>query len=606
VTAGSAPRLRPRGRLRLGRIEGRLSVAVVVLLVVMSLFAVRLFQVQVLDNARYGGEAVADRLRPVDLPAARGEITDDTGAVLATTVSAYDITTDPTVAGPHAAALAAALAGPLGLSVQVLQSMLTEKGTHFVYLAKQVTPAKRDQIQSIVAALATKLDTSDSAPVGGIYADADPKRIYPAGDVAGNVLGFVGSDGSGLAGLEQQQNSLLAGKAGQSTYEVAPNGQQIPGGYNKTTAAVQGTSIRLTLDQDLQYYAQSAVAAAVRTAKAQFGMAIVLDIKTMQVKAMVSVPTVNSADPTGVSQANRYNNAVSFMYEPGSVEKLLTMATLFDTGKASPLTPVTVPPTLTVANGVTIQDDSPHGTEHLTAAGVVAKSSNIGAAVLSKKLSAATLHRYLQSFGYGTAPDVGLPNEQPGILPPLSELAGNTYTKPEVAYGQSVSVTALQMAAAVASLFNGGVYRAPSLIAGTTSSAGVYTPATAPAAHRVVSPKAAAEVVNEAEMVTQAGGTASNVDMPGYVVAGKTGTAQYAEGGTYRGYTTSFIGTAPADNPQYLVYVVIQKPTVGPQTGDATAMPAWRQIMTYLLATEHIPPTGAKPARLPLTTSAGG
>lgn len=605
--------LRPRGRLRLGRIDGRLSVAVVVLLVVMSLFAVRLFQVQVLDNAKYGGAALANRLRPVTLPAARGEITDDTGAPLATTVSAYDITADPTVTGPHAAALAAVLAGPLGLTVAAATSLLTPRAAdpknQYVVLARQLTPQKRDEVDRLLAGLATKLNTGSGAPVGGVYADPDPKRVYPAGNVAGNVVGFLGTVGTkvaGVAGLEQQADGLLAGRDGSSVYEVGADGiHQIPAGVDRTTAAVQGTSIRLTLDQDLQYYAQSEVAAAVARSRAQSGMAIVLDIRTMQVKAMVSVPTVDPSDPGSVSAANRYDNAVSFNYEPGSVEKLLTMATLFDQQKATPLTPVTVPSQLKVANGVTIQDDEAHGTEHLTAAGVVAKSSNIGAAVLSARLSNATLRRYLASFGYGSPTGIGLPNEGPGILPPLEDWA-NDYTKPEIAYGQSVSVTALQMAAAVASIYNGGVYRAPSLIAGTTSN-GTFTPAAAPPAHRVISPLAAAEVVNETEMVTQDGGTAPHAAIPGYIVGGKTGTAQYSDPrcGCYRGYTTSFIGTAPADKPQYLVYVVIQKPTRGSQTGVATAMPAWRAIMTYLLATEHIPPTGARPARLPLY-SAGG
>lgn len=414
-------------------------------------------------------------------------------------------------------------------------------------------------------------------------------------------MGFVGTEGFGLAGLEYIRDHLLAGRDGHSTREFAL-GHIIPFGINQTTPPVQGQSIQLTINRDLQYYAQAQVSAAVKASRAQFGMAVVMDVATMQVKALVSTPTVNPTSPGAVNSDARGDRSVEFTYEPGSVEKLLTMAALFDQGKATPSTPVTVPPTLTVG-GVTIHDDVPHGTLHLTAAGVVAESSNIGAAELSKRISAATLRRYLLSFGYGSGTGIGIDaGESAGILPGLSKW--RPYTKPEIAYGQSVSITSLQMAAAVSALLNGGVYRAPTVIAGTTDGLGVFHPALAQPARRIVSARAAAEVVKEMEMVTQPGGTAPGAAIDGYVVAGKTGTAQYSDpacGGCYRGYTTSFIGTAPADSPRYLVYVVIQKPEVG-QTGDSTAMPAWRQIMTYLLAVKHLSPTGRKPPHLILTS----
>ncbi len=599
-------RHRPRqGRLRLGRVDGRLSVAVMALLVVMSLFVGRLFQLQILDGSAYANAALQDRLRPVRLPATRGEITDDTGAAFATTVAAYDITADPTVAAPHARELAGVLAVPVGMSVARLTALLTGNGhSQYVMLARQVSPARRDQIDAAIAGLQSRVAAADrhAAPVGGVFAQPDPQRVYPSGDVAGNVLGFVGSDGAGLAGLEYDRNRALAGKDGKSRREYA-YGHAIPSGVDHTIPAVQGQSMQLTIDRDLQYYAQTQVSAAVAASRAQFGMAVVLDVRTMQVKAMVTTPTVDPAAPLKVPAGSRGNANLDFVYEPGSVEKLLTMATLFDRGLAGPTTAVTVPPTLTVG-GVTIHDDVAHGTWHLTAAGVVARSSNIGAAQLSSRLPAATLHQYLASFGYGSKTGTGVDaGESAGILPALRDW--KPYTKPEIAYGQSVSVTSLQVAAAVASLFNGGVYRAPTVVAGTIGPGGVLVPAAAAPAHRVVGARAAAEVVNVMQQVTQPGGTAPGAAIPGYVVAGKTGTAQYAENGAYHGYTTSFIGAAPADRPRYLVYVVIQKPRLG-QTGVSTAMPAWRQIMTYLLTTGHLAPTGARPVRLPLTTTPGG
>lgn len=597
-----------RASYRLANREARLRVAVTALVCVLSLFGARLFQLQVADASVNAGRAQQSRIRTDVLPASRGSITDVNGRPLATTVAAYVVAADPKLTGPYAARLAAALAPVLHTPAAALQAKLLEPGLRYVVLARQIDPAARSAVDTAVSAVRAGVQAEQRAAglplteVGGITITDDPRRVYPSGPVAGNVVGFVGTElggGGTKAGLERTSDLLLSGKDGQRTYEVG-RGTAIPSGDNTTVPAVDGSDIRLTLDADLQWRVQQSLAAGVKSTGAQYGMAVVVEVGTGRVAALAAAPSVDPADPGGVATQDRDDSPLQRVYEPGSVEKIVTMSALVDSGLVTPSTPIDVPGSVRV-DGETIHDDVGHSTWKLTAAGVIAKSSNIGTLLLARQLPKDRLEAYMRAFGLGSRTGA-LPGgvESKGLLAPSSQWPD--VQRDTIAFGQGVAVTAVQMAAVVATVANGGVYVQPSLVAGTTTPDGVFHPATASVTRRVVSPQAAAAVTAMMQGVAQAGGTAPKAAIPGFTVAGKTGTAQYSDGKTTYAdgvYTTSFAGFAPADSPRYVTYVVLHDPKQG-RSGATTAMPIWRDITTFLLQRHPPADTGAVTPKLPI------
>jgi len=590
---------------RLASTSGRLRIAVTALVFVLSLFGARLFQLQVADAAGNAADARQARVRTEVLRAQRGDIADVAGRPLATTVAAYAVTADPKVAGPYAEALAAALAPVLRTPAAGLQAKLSATGSRYVVLARQVDPATRAAVDAAVAKVRADVHAAQKAAhqtltsVGGVLTENDPRRVYPAGPVAGNVIGFLGTAmGPDVvkSGLELSANPMLAGRDGSRTYESG-FGEAIPSGHNTTVPAVNGTDVRLTIDEDLQWYVQQALTAGVRSTGSQYGMAVVVEVGTGRIAALAAAPSVDPADPGATAAQDRGDPPLQRVYEPGSVEKLITMSALLDAGVITPRTPIAVPNTFRV-DGQTIHDAESHGTWHLTAAGVLAKSSNIGTLLLSEGLPKQRLESYMRAFGLGSRtgalPGAG---ESPGILAPSA-------TWPEIqratiAFGQGVAVTAVQMAGAVTTIANGGKYVQPSLVAATVTPDGVVHPGSAPVTRQVISPTAAADVVAMMQGVTRAGGTAPKAAIPGFAVAGKTGTAQYSGAGVgYQAgiYTTSFAGFAPAGAPRYVTYVVLHNPKQG-KSGASTAMPIWREITTFLL--QKYPPASL-PAAAPV------
>ncbi len=580
--------------------RARLRVAVTALVFVLSLFGARLFQLQVADASVHAAAAAQARSRQEKLPAARGDITDVEGRPLATTVAAYLVAADPKLTGPYAAEFAASLAPVLRTSATALQAKLAKAGTRYVVLARQIDPAARAGVDAAVAAVRTRVQAAQKAAgdpvtaVDGVIVGADPRRVYPAGPVAGNVVGFLGTgQGPGqraeaFAGLERSADKLLAGTDGLRTYESGM-GEAIPSGSNKTVPAVDGTDIRLTIDADLQWHVQQSLSAGVEATGSEYGMAVVMEVATGRVAALAAAPSVDPANPSGVATADRNDAPLQRVYEPGSVQKVLTMASLVDAGVVTPTTTLAVPGSVRI-DGETVHDDSAHGTWHLTAAGVIAKSSNVGMLTLAQKLPKDRLEAYLRAFGLGSKTGA-VPGgvESAGLLASSSRWA--EIQRATIAFGQGVAVNAVQMAAAVNAVANGGVYVQPSVVAGTTAPDGRFSAAPAPATRRVVSAAAAASVVAMMQGTARDGGTAPKAAIPGFPVAGKTGTAQYSgQGVTYADgiYTTSFAGFAPAAAPRYVTYVVMHHPKQG-RSGGTTAMPVWRDITTYLL--QRYPPT---------------
>jgi len=564
--------------VRLGDPKRRVRASIVLVAFVLSLFAGRLFQLQGIDASAYASVGEKERLRSATLLASRGTITDAHGVALAASVPGVAVTADPSML-PNAYATAAVLAPRLHVDEQALARRLSVTGTRFAYVARGVPLATWHEVQAL--------------GLVGVFSQVESKRVYPTGRVGSNLVGFVGIDGHGLAGMEQALDPQLAGHDGALTYQAGADGQEIPTAGSQETVAVPGQDVQLTIDRDIQYVAQKAIMAKVKEAKAESGTVVVEDTRTGRILAMATTPTVDPADPGAAKARDRGNRAFTEAYEPGSIAKALTAAAVVDQGKANPRTKVVVPGVLH-RGGHAIHDDVPHGTWHLTFAGVIAKSSNIGMMKLFDRIGKNTLYDYERKFGIGSTTGINFPGETAGLLAtPEQQSVAQSNT---MAFGQGFAVNSVQVASAYATIANGGVRVAPSIVAGSTGSDGVFHAAPAPAQTRVVSESTAHAVTGMLEQVLGDGGTAPMARIAGYRVAGKTGTANRVDPscGCYRGYTASFAGFAPADAPRIAVSVTLQDPRRG-HFGGMLGGPVFKQVMSFALQSMKVPPTGTRP-----------
>ena len=578
------PKVRKRRGVRLATGPFRLWSAFCVVAFVLSLFAARL--IQLLASTRRTMRPWRRRRAPRPSPWRRpGPHLRPQRRPPGRDRRRRQLIADPTYTSAHATQIATLLHQRLGADYLDTIALLRTPDTRYVQLARHLSP-------HLANTIVTQLDHEN---LPGVYTEHDTLRVYPAGDVAAPILGFVGSEGMGLDGLESSLNSTLRGTNGHATYQVV-NGQILPLASSTVKEPVEGTGVRLTLDEDLQFLAQRDLAAAVKGSHADSGAAVVMDPRTSQVLALADYPTFNPNDYQA-DEADWNPRSLDAAYEPGSVEKLLTFSALINSGYVTPTTKIVVPPDL-IVDGAQINDYFAHGTLHLTAAGVIALSSNLGMVRAASKMPNGQLYHYLKSFGIGNQLDVGLTGTATGTLAPPG-------TWPEIQrdnidFGQGMSVNALQMATAVSAIANGGEYVAPSLIEGDVSSDGHFTPAPPPARHRVISPKAAHDVARMMETVVGPNGTAPLAAIPGYQVAGKTGTAQIASpnGGYGSSVTVSLAGLAPANNPRFVIYVVIQNPREAGAGGGATAGPVFHDLMVSALQKYGVPPTPGKPQPL--------
>ncbi|GLY82713.1 cell division protein [Actinoallomurus iriomotensis] len=565
----------------------RLNVGLLLVAFVLSLFAGRLVQLQGIESKGYAEAAVRQRLNRIDLPAVRGPISFADGQPLAMTVDARVIYADPVMVEPgQRQRIAATMASMFGLDQADVIKKLTpgSKMNRYVELVHHVEPDR--------ARMVTSMDFK------GIGSLQEYRRVYPDGDLAANVAGFVNGDGDGGAGLESSMNTMLKGKSGWQKVELSETGQRIPMGEDEMSKPIPGKGIRLTLDRDIQWKAQDAIAKQVKATGAQSGSVIVMDPRNGQVVAMATAPTFDPATYYKARAVDLGNRVVQEGFEPGSTSKVITAAAAMEAGGVTPNTPFTVPGSLTRFDR-TFHDSEVHGTEHLTFGGVLAKSSNIGTILASEEVTATQLYQYMRAFGYGEKTGVGLPGESPGILKPVDQWWGTD--RYSIAFGQSVSVNALQTASVYATIANGGVRVTPNLLAGTTDDKGVFTPSARPSSRRVIKQSTASQLTRMLEGVTSKDGTAPEAQIPGYRVAGKTGTAQKVNPncGCYTGggYTSTFVGFAPADDPQLVVEVVLQKPQKGYYGGEVAA-PVFKDVMSFALQSRRIPPTGSKSPKI--------
>ncbi|MFF4254676.1 peptidoglycan D,D-transpeptidase FtsI family protein [Streptomyces sp. NPDC001663] len=603
--------------LKLGSPRPRLRMVSLALTLVLIAFVVRLLQVQAVDASAYAAKAEQNRYVGQILPAERGGITDRNGVALATSVDAYDITADPTMFtrkqlkvddGPEQAA--ALLAPIIGMDQDKLVQKLRpkNKGLRYVLLARRQIPQVWTQIKDLKAALNAKAQTDKSTvnALAGVFSTPSTKRIYPNGDLGAGILGWVNDSGQGGGGVEQQLNGQLAGKDGKIRYAQS-GGRLVPTAGSNETPAVPGTDVELTIDRDIQWAAQNAISEQVRKSGADRGYVIVQDTRTGQILAMANSPGFDPNDLSKASGNALHNWAVEDAFEPGSTAKVMSMAAVLQENVATPLTHVVVPNRLHRGDRL-FKDDIDHDTWDLTLNGVLAKSSNIGTILATGQLGKTqkqanqVLYSYLRKFGIGSYTGLGFPGETKGILaPPDKWSTSQQYTIP---FGQGVSVTAMQAASVYSTIANGGVRVEPTLVRGTKGPDGRFTPAAKPKKTRVVSAKTARTLAQMLEsVVDDREGTGNKARIPGYRVAGKTGTANRVDPATgkYHGYTSSFAGFAPADNPRITVYCAIQNATSGSYFGGQICGPIYKEVMEFALKTLQVPPTGAKAANLPVT-----
>ena len=571
-----------RSTFRLADPRRRGTILLIATGVVLSLFGARLVELQAVRGETLASEALDQRLRTQEIPALRGEILDSAGEPLALTMEARNLTADQTLV-TDPAAVADQLGPILGVDPEVLAQRLTGD-RRFIYVAKGLTPETWDRISAL--------------RLPGLFSEQTSRRVYPAGDLAANVVGFVGADGAGLGGLEYADQQLLSGTPGKQTYERGPGGRVIPTASSSVTEAQPGTSVRLTIDRDIQYVAQQAIAKQVKNARADSGSVVVMDPRTGQILALASVPTFNPNKVASATDSNRKNRALTDVFEPGSTSKLMTLAAVVNEGKATPYSVVHVPPVLH-RGGDDFHDHTPHGALDLTLAGVMAKSSNIGTILMAERIGGKKLYKYAKKFGIGEPTGLDFPGEATGFIPAHEDWSPTSM--PTIAFGQGLSVNAVQAASVFATIANDGVRIEPSLVAEYVHPDGSTEAPAPPKKTRVVSAATAKQVRAMLEMVVGPGGTAPMAAIPGYRVGGKTGTAQrFSEAcGCYSGVVASFIGLAPADDPQLVVAVSVNNPRAG-RYGGQLGGPVFQRVMTYALQAREVPPTGSKAPNLPL------
>jgi cell division protein FtsI (penicillin-binding protein 3) len=571
-------RRRPPLRRRRRRVNSRRRLLALLLLSLLAFLAIsgRLIVLQVFDAGSLDQAAARQRLTVIELPATRGRIFDRNLEDLALSVPARAIWADPRLVEDKPAT-AARLGRILGIPKARLAERLALK-SHFVYLARRVPKQTGDVVQR--------------RRLPGIFVEADTARRYPSGSVASQVLGFVNSDGAGAAGIELQYDGLLRGHNGKIQLERDPQGRAIPQGRRSLEPAEPGTDLVLTVDQDLQYVTEQALAKAVHDHKAKAGSVVVLVPRTGEILAMANVPTF---DPNRIARSKpeaRKNRAIADVFEPGSTNKTITAAAALEHGVVTPRTETIVPDHLPLCPEKTFHDSHSHPPELMTFADIVAKSSNVGTIMAARDLGRDRLYQAEVDFGYGRRSGVDLPGESPGILRPAkdwycTDLGTN-------AIGQGVAVTVLQMASVYATVANHGVLRAPTLLRGTVDARGRFAKAGRKPGRRVLSAHTARTLTRILEGVVRDGGTGTAAALDEWQVAGKTGTARKPDnvhGGYLPGaYVGSFIGFAPASRPAVVVAVVIDQPTNG-YYGGSVAAPVFKEVAGAALRRLGVVPT---------------
>jgi cell division protein FtsI (penicillin-binding protein 3) len=579
--------------------HNRIRALIFLLALAMFVFGLRLVQVQAVQAGDYRMRAVNEMENTKSLPAPRGDITDINGIAFARSVAATSIVVDQTqITNP--ARVANFIAPILDLPVAQVQASITGKRKwNMVY--QNAKPALWQKLTKSISEFNSQYPAMSPDRIIGFFPERGYIREYPSGSLIASLVGFVNRDGKGATGLESSMNSMISGIDGKYSFANG-YGAEIPGSQSEIIPAQTGTTVRLTVDRDIQWVASQAISDAVKSSNALSGTVIVMDPKTGEILAHATAPTFNPNNTSKVALVAMRNPSVQDVYEPGSTGKVMTLAAALEEKKITPETVITVPYALKRSTKV-FHDHDKHPTQYLTTAGVLAVSSNTGSIQIGELLSNDKFYEYLTKFGVGSKTGSGLPGESRGILPKVADWSGTS--APTMAFGQGYSLTAMQATSIFATIANDGVRVSPTVIAGTRDSSGNFTPAPGRTSERVVSKETAQAMRLMMESVVSGNGTAPSAAIPGYRVAGKTGTAQRIDDtcGCYRGYTASFIGFAPADKPAYVISVTIQDPK-GLHWGGVLGGPVFKKVMSFVLQSRHIAPTGTAFVPVPLDKKA--
>jgi len=570
-------------------VQERIRKIVAFALVVLLLFALRLIDLQAIRASGYVDRAQNELTKSATLLAPRGTIYDVNGVELARSVSAINIAVDQMLINDPITA--ANLVAPiLGMtSDQLLPQIAGTK--RYVIIAKDVTPAIWEKIYTVVTnynktVMAQKKGISKR--ISGFIPERSYIRDYPSGSLTASLIGIINDAGVGASGVESSLNPMLSGVNGEYRYANG-RGSIIPGSQEVQVEAKSGTSIRLTIDQDVQWVAQNAINQAVSSSRAKSGTVIVMDPKTGHILAQASAPTFDPNSTKKITLDTLNNPAVQEVYEPGSTGKVITVAAALEEQKITPNTVFTVPYSMKIYDR-TFSDHEKHPTEQMTTTKLLAVSSNTGSIKIGQLLGKDKLYNYLRKFGIGESTNSKIAGESAGILHPVKDWSG--VSLPTISFGQGYSVTALQSTSVFATIANNGIKVNPTILAGVVDQSGRYTPAKKVEGVRVLSDETAAQMRLMMEGVVSKTGTAPTAAISGYRVAGKTGTAQRYSTvcGCYSGYTATFIGFAPADAPKYVVSVTIQDPK-GMHWGGVLAGPVFKKVMSFVLQNEKVKPT---------------
>lgn len=573
--------------LAVGDYQRRQKVVLALSLALLLLFAGRLIQVQVFEASALAAEVQQARQREYTLHAERGDILDADGAVLATSAVRYNIVVDQRqipayvqfgeegesgqqdIVGRGASAAAAQLAPILGVPEHELGATLTGEAG-YLKIAEDVTPEVRAQV----------LDLG----INGVTSEQTTIRLYPAQNTGGNLVGWVNDEGEGAAGLEYSLQSELAGVDGSRAVEIGVGGTVIPGAAQTITPAEDGQIVHTTIDSDLQQTCQNVIDAQVGETSAEWGAVVVTEVATGRILALCESGMIDPNDPTGYGRID----AVHSPYEPGSTGKILTVAAALNEGLVTPTSTFDVPYTLT-RGSQTFKDHTPHPDQRLTTTGILAESSNTGTIQIGEMMDEQTRQEYMAAFGWTSPSGIEL-GESAAINVEADWDGRTTYT---TMFGQGVAVNLLQNTNVIATLANDGVRLPLHLVDGYSDSDGSFTSAQLAEGVEVVSPEVADQMILMLESVTTTdGATGNRAAIEGYRVAGKTGTAQVADGeGGVSDTAASFVGVVPAEDPQIAVGVVIYKPQSG-FFGGTIAAPVFRDVASFALTTLGIPPSG--------------
>ena len=547
----------------------RIRLLLALLLLAFAGTLARAVWLQGVEAAGLSAKAADQHRSTITIPAGRGTIFDRSGVQFAIGEQTTTVYADPQqVTDPEQLAVAAHRT--FGVQATPLYFALRNKKSQFVYIKRFADP-------KLAATFMKK-------GYAGVDSYPEEKRAYPQGSVGAQVLGFAGTDDTGLGGLELQYNSLLGGKAGKQTVIRDPFGRAIE--VLSSSPVKEGRDVFTTIDHIIQANAEQVLAQTVARWHAKSATAIVMDPSTGAVLAMAQAPGYNANNASNVPYETQRNRSVTDSYEPGSTFKLVTISAALSLGLVTPQTKFTLPGLLHVADR-TIHDAEPRGTETMTVAQILARSSNIGAITIAEKLGATNLMKWINRFGFGHDTGIDFPGESPGQVLPLDQWSGSTIGN--VPIGQGIAVTPIQLISAYASIANGGVWIEPHLVSrigGRTLSGFKH--------RRIVSPAVDAELKQMLTgVVDEHDATGTAAAIPGYTVAGKTGTGQIPGKNGYsaaNGYMASFVGMVPVEHPKLVVLVVVNRPQ-GSIFGGVVAAPAFAQIAKFDLQYLAVPPT---------------